>query len=84
LFEETVVDATSSAASDGNLNEGKIMVCVFPAIGTAMFAAEAIHHTDEMFIVAAETVADEVTEENLAVEVIYALVCRPLYAGDAE
>jgi len=35
------------------------VVCVFPAMSTAVFATEAIHFTDEMFIAAAEAVAEE-------------------------
>jgi malate dehydrogenase (oxaloacetate-decarboxylating)(NADP+) len=46
-------------------------VYIFPAMGMAVFATEAAHVTDEMFIVAAEAVAEQVTEENLAVGLIY-------------
>jgi malate dehydrogenase (oxaloacetate-decarboxylating)(NADP+) len=46
-------------------------VYIFPAMGMAVFATEATHVTEEMFIVAAEAVAEEVTEENLAVGLIY-------------
>ena len=40
-------------------------------MGMAVFATEATHVTEEMFIVAAEAVAEQVTEENLAVGLIY-------------
>ncbi|SHH83110.1 NAD-dependent malic enzyme [Bradyrhizobium erythrophlei] len=46
-------------------------VYIFPAMGMAVFATEATRVTEEMFIVAAEAVAEEVTEENLAVGLIY-------------
>ncbi|HEY6551514.1 MAG TPA: malic enzyme-like NAD(P)-binding protein, partial [Solirubrobacterales bacterium] len=41
-------------------------VYVFPAMGMAIFATEASRVTDEMFIVAAEAVAEQVTEADLA------------------
>jgi malate dehydrogenase (oxaloacetate-decarboxylating)(NADP+) len=40
-------------------------------MGMAVFATEATHVTEQMFIVAAEAVAEQVTEENLAVGLIY-------------
>jgi malate dehydrogenase (oxaloacetate-decarboxylating)(NADP+) len=40
-------------------------------MGMAVFATEATHVTEEMFIVAAEAVAEQVTEEDLAVGLIY-------------
>jgi malate dehydrogenase (oxaloacetate-decarboxylating)(NADP+) len=46
-------------------------VYIFPAMGMAVFATEATLVTDEMFIVAAEAVAEQVTDENLAVGLIY-------------
>ena len=46
-------------------------VYIFPAMGMAVFATEATHVTEEMFIVAAEAVAEQVTQENLAVGLIY-------------
>ncbi|MEH2473399.1 malate dehydrogenase (oxaloacetate-decarboxylating)(NADP+) [Nitrobacteraceae bacterium AZCC 2161] len=46
-------------------------VYIFPAIGMAVFATEASLVTDEMFIVAAEAVAEQVTEDDLAVGLIY-------------
>jgi len=46
-------------------------VYIFPAMGMAVFATEARRVTDEMFIVAAKAVAEQVTEENLATGLIY-------------
>jgi malate dehydrogenase (oxaloacetate-decarboxylating)(NADP+) len=46
-------------------------VYIFPAMGMAVFATEATRVTEEMFIVAAEAVAEQVTEENLASGLIY-------------
>ena len=40
-------------------------VYIFPAMGMAVFATEASRVTEEMFIVAAQAVAEQVTEENL-------------------
>jgi malate dehydrogenase (oxaloacetate-decarboxylating)(NADP+) len=46
-------------------------VYVFPAMGMAVFATEASRVTDEMFIVAARAVAEQVSEEDLATGLIY-------------
>ena len=46
-------------------------VYIFPAMGMAVFATEATRVTEEMFIVAAQAVAEQVTEENLAIGLIY-------------
>ena len=46
-------------------------VYIFPAMGMAVFATEAIRVTEEMFIVAAQAVAEQVTEENLSMGLIY-------------
>jgi malate dehydrogenase (oxaloacetate-decarboxylating)(NADP+) len=46
-------------------------VYIFPAMGMAVFATEATRVTEEMFIVAAKAVAEQVTEENLSVGLIY-------------
>jgi malate dehydrogenase (oxaloacetate-decarboxylating)(NADP+) len=46
-------------------------VYIFPAMGMAVFATEAARVTDEMFLVAAEAVAEQVTEADLAVGLIY-------------
>src|SRR5579875_2712922 len=46
-------------------------VYIFPAMGMAIFATEAARVSDEMFIVAAQAVAAQVTEEDLAAGLIY-------------
>jgi malate dehydrogenase (oxaloacetate-decarboxylating)(NADP+) len=46
-------------------------VYIFPAMGMAVFATEATRVTEEMFIVAAQAVAEQVTEENLSMGLIY-------------
>ncbi|HEY7750991.1 MAG TPA: malic enzyme-like NAD(P)-binding protein, partial [Ignavibacteriaceae bacterium] len=46
-------------------------VFIFPAIGLAVFATEAKRVTDEMFIVAAEAVADQITKEDFENGLIY-------------
>jgi malate dehydrogenase (oxaloacetate-decarboxylating)(NADP+) len=46
-------------------------VYIFPAMGMAVFATEATRVTEEMFIVAAEAVAEQVTKEDLSVGLIY-------------
>jgi malate dehydrogenase (oxaloacetate-decarboxylating)(NADP+) len=46
-------------------------VYIFPAMGMAVFATEASRVTDEMFILAAQAIAEQVTEENLASGLIY-------------
>jgi malate dehydrogenase (oxaloacetate-decarboxylating)(NADP+) len=46
-------------------------VYVFPAMGMAVLATEAKRVTEEMFIIAARAVAEQVTETNLAVGLIY-------------
>ena len=46
-------------------------VYIFPAMGMAVFATEATRVTEEMFIVAARAVAEQVTDEDLAIGLIY-------------
>ncbi|HTU27433.1 MAG TPA: NAD-dependent malic enzyme [Pirellulales bacterium] len=46
-------------------------VYVFPAMGMAVLATEATRVTEEMFIVAAKAIAEQVTKENLDSGVIY-------------
>jgi malate dehydrogenase (oxaloacetate-decarboxylating)(NADP+) len=56
-------------------------VYIFPAMGMAVFATEASRVTEEMFIVAAQGVAEQVTEENLSVGLIYPPQSRILDAS---
>jgi malate dehydrogenase (oxaloacetate-decarboxylating)(NADP+) len=56
-------------------------VYIFPAMGMAVFATEATRVTEEMFIVAAQAVAEQVTEENLAMGLIYPPQSRILEAS---
>jgi len=46
-------------------------VYIFPAMGMAVFATEAIRVTEEMFLVAAKAVAEQVTDEDLSTGLIY-------------
>jgi malate dehydrogenase (oxaloacetate-decarboxylating)(NADP+) len=56
-------------------------VYIFPAMGMAVFATEATRVTEEMFIVAAKAVAEQVTGEDLAVGLIYPPQSRILEAS---
>jgi len=56
-------------------------VYIFPAMGMAVFATEATRVTEHMFIVAAQAVAEQVTEENLAMGLIYPPQSRILEAS---
>ena len=56
-------------------------VYIFPAMGMAVFATEATRVTEEMFIVAAKAVAEQVTEENLSMGLIYPPQSRILEAS---
>jgi malic enzyme len=46
-------------------------VYIFPAMGMAIFATGATRVTNEMFIVAAKAVAEQVTKADLATGLIY-------------
>jgi malate dehydrogenase (oxaloacetate-decarboxylating)(NADP+) len=46
-------------------------VYIFPAMGMAIFATEAKRVTEEMFIVAARAVAEQVSDQSLATGLIY-------------
>src|ERR1700680_1136041 len=46
-------------------------VYIFPAMGMAIFATEAKRVTEDMFIVAARAVAEQVTDQSLATGLIY-------------
>jgi malate dehydrogenase (oxaloacetate-decarboxylating)(NADP+) len=50
-------------------------------MGMAVFATEATRVTEEMFIVAAQAVAEQVTEENLSMGLIYPPQSRILDAS---
>ncbi len=56
-------------------------VYIFPAMGMAVFATEASRVTEEMFIVAARARAEQVTEENLSMGLIYPPQSRILDAS---
>jgi malate dehydrogenase (oxaloacetate-decarboxylating)(NADP+) len=56
-------------------------VYIFPAMGMAVFATEATRVTEEMFIVAAKAVAEQVTGEDLALGLIYPPQSRILEAS---
>jgi malate dehydrogenase (oxaloacetate-decarboxylating)(NADP+) len=56
-------------------------VYIFPAMGMAVFATEAERVTEEMFIVAAQAVAEQVSEENLSTGLIYPPQSRILEAS---
>jgi malate dehydrogenase (oxaloacetate-decarboxylating)(NADP+) len=46
---------------------------IFPAVGMAIFATQAMRVTDQMFIEAAQGVADQVTPEQLQQGLVYPL-----------
>ena len=56
-------------------------VYIFPAMGMAVFATEATRVTEEMFIIAAKAVAEQVTEEDLSLGLIYPPQSRILEAS---
>jgi malate dehydrogenase (oxaloacetate-decarboxylating)(NADP+) len=56
-------------------------VYIFPAMGMAVFATEAIRVTEEMFIVAAKAIAEQVSEDTLATGLIYPPQARILEAS---
>jgi malate dehydrogenase (oxaloacetate-decarboxylating)(NADP+) len=56
-------------------------VYIFPAMGMAVFATEARRVTEEMFIVAAQAVAAQVGEDDLATGLIYPPQSRILEAS---
>jgi len=56
-------------------------VYIFPAMGMAVFATQARRVTEDMFIVAAKAVAEQVTEQNLATGLIYPPQSRILEAS---
>jgi len=56
-------------------------VYIFPAMGMAIYATEARHVTDEMFIVAAKAVAEQVGQESLDRGLIYPAQSKILEAS---
>ena len=56
-------------------------VYIFPAMGMAVFATEAKRVTENMFIVAAQAVAEQVSQDNLASGLIYPPQSRILDAS---
>ena len=56
-------------------------VYIFPAMGMAVFATEAKRVTEDMFIVAAQAVAEQVSQDNLASGLIYPPQSRILDAS---
>jgi malate dehydrogenase (oxaloacetate-decarboxylating)(NADP+) len=64
-FPPVQIDGKTLVPGQGN------NVYIFPAMGMAVLAAEARRVTEEMFIVAARAVAEQVTEANLATGLIY-------------
>jgi malate dehydrogenase (oxaloacetate-decarboxylating)(NADP+) len=64
-FPPVEIDGKTLVPGQGN------NVYIFPAMGMAVLATEAKRVTEAMFIVAARAVAEQVTEANLAVGLIY-------------
>jgi malate dehydrogenase (oxaloacetate-decarboxylating)(NADP+) len=56
-------------------------VYIFPAMGMAVFATEATRVTEQMFIIAAKALAEQVTDENLSTGLIYPPQSRILDAS---
>jgi malate dehydrogenase (oxaloacetate-decarboxylating)(NADP+) len=56
-------------------------VYIFPALGMAVYATRARRVTDEMFIVAAKAVAEQVTDQSLASGLIYPPQSQILHAS---
>ncbi|QLH41148.1 MAG: NAD-dependent malic enzyme [Defluviicoccus sp.] len=64
-FDPVTVNGQTFIPGQGN------NVYIFPAVGMAIYATQARRVTDEMFIVAARAVAEQVSDENLASGLIY-------------
>jgi malate dehydrogenase (oxaloacetate-decarboxylating)(NADP+) len=64
-FPPVQIDGKTLVPGQGN------NVYIFPAIGMAVLATAAKRVTEEMFIIAARAVAEQVTEANLATGLIY-------------
>jgi malate dehydrogenase (oxaloacetate-decarboxylating)(NADP+) len=64
-FARVEIEGTTFVPGQGN------NVYIFPAMGMAVFATEATRVTDEMFIIAAKAVAEQVSDESLEKGLIY-------------
>jgi malate dehydrogenase (oxaloacetate-decarboxylating)(NADP+) len=64
-FAPVEIDGRTLVPGQGN------NVYIFPAMGMAVLATQAKRVTEEMFIIAARAVAEQVTEANLAIGLIY-------------
>jgi malate dehydrogenase (oxaloacetate-decarboxylating)(NADP+) len=64
-FPPVEIDGKTFVPGQGN------NVYIFPAMGMAIFATESKRVTEEMFIIAARAVAEQVTEQSLATGLIY-------------
>jgi malate dehydrogenase (oxaloacetate-decarboxylating)(NADP+) len=64
-FSPVQIDGKTLVPGQGN------NVYIFPAIGMAVLATESKRVTEEMFIAAARAVAEQVSEANLAIGLIY-------------
>jgi len=64
-FPPVTIDGKSYVPGQGN------NVYIFPAMGMAIYATEATRVTEEMFIIAAKAVAEQVGEDSLATGLIY-------------
>jgi malate dehydrogenase (oxaloacetate-decarboxylating)(NADP+) len=74
-FPPVTLDGRTFVPGQGN------NVYIFPAMGMAVYATEATRVTEQMFIVAAKAVAEQVTEANLASGLIYPPQSRILDAS---
>jgi malate dehydrogenase (oxaloacetate-decarboxylating)(NADP+) len=64
-FPPVTIDGKTYVPGQGN------NVYIFPAMGMAIYATEATRVTEEMFIIAAKAVAEQVGEDSLATGLIY-------------
>jgi malate dehydrogenase (oxaloacetate-decarboxylating)(NADP+) len=69
-FDPVTLDGTTYVSGQGN------NAYVFPGIGLGVVCAEATRVTDEMFFIAAKTLAHLVTEEDLATGCVYPPLSR--------